>query len=76
MPILVEIFEKTNKVDFSQNHQKISISVIKKVGKLISQSLCLKNLYSIEICKILTKILILLKIVKKCQKVLILVKIF
>ena len=36
----------------------------------------MENLYSIEICKILSKILILFKIKRKCQKLLILVKDF
>ena len=36
----------------------------------------MEKLYSIEICKILSKILIILKIFKKCQKLLILVKFF
>ena len=60
-------FWKTNKLDFSQNHRKISISV-KKSWKINSTVFVFgKSLFN-RMCKILSKILILLKIFKKKSK--------
>ena len=71
-------FRKLKNANFSRNLWKKSIlvKIVEKSWKLISQSLCLENLYSIEIFKILSKILILLKMFKKFQKNCILVNFF
>ena len=73
MPILVEIFEKNKSILFKIIEK--SQFQEKEVETLISQSLCMENLYSIEICKILENI-DYTQTFQKCQKLLILVKKF